>query len=217
MGVSHWPKVAVKGSSQVVPRTCPNCLGAADVSLRYCYIRPWDVLRPTRYFQSFRYCAACAPAAEAHLRHRGRTGWLLRFPGLFLVMLAGMAAGMLGLQHLLPGATDAPGGQVLRGVACGGGIAAALLLAGLLIWWSRRAAERGCPRREGQATWGLAAFYTGSPVLNLLGDRKIYRAARPEWLAALVRANPDQVDDATYRQVVGTDRPPRESNRPFAA
>ena len=47
-------KVVLKGGSQVVPWICPNCLHKAEVDLRYCYIRPWDVLRPTRFFQSFR-------------------------------------------------------------------------------------------------------------------------------------------------------------------
>jgi len=217
MGVLQWPKVALKGESQTIPRLCPNCLKEAEVELRYCYIRPWDVLRPTRYFQSFRYCAGCGAAAAAHLRHLGRTGWLLKAPGAILALVGSCAGAAALTEAVLPGSRD----PAVRGPVAAAGFAAGLaavgLLAGLFAWWSKKAALRRSPPREGQAVWGVAAYYTGSTLLDLLGGSKVYRAARPEWLAALVRANPDQVDDATYRQLVGAEKPARQPQRPFAA
>ena len=62
--ISYNGMLEALGQSQVIPRVCPNCLKEANVDLRYCYIRPWDIVRPTRYWQSFRYCATCAPAAR---------------------------------------------------------------------------------------------------------------------------------------------------------
>ena len=39
---------------------------------------------------------------------------------------------------------------------------------------------------------------------------------RPEWIVALVKANPDQVDDATYQGLVGAARPVEAGTaRPF--
>jgi hypothetical protein len=61
---------------------------------------------------------------------------------------------------------------------------------------------RRYPQNEQQAVWGLAAYYKGSGT---------YVAARPEWLAALVEENPEGVDDATYREVTGRDRPDVET------
>src|SRR5207244_3782302 len=94
-----------------------------------------------------------------------------------------------------------------------------VLLAVGLIWWRKHAlwrrAERSHPVREGQAVWGLAAFYTGE-TFGLGPSGRVYRAARPEWLKALVEANPDQVDDATYQRLVGVARPSGETARPFA-
>jgi len=217
MGVSQWPKVALKGTSQVIPRVCPNCLHEADVSLRYCYIRPWDVFRPTRYFQSFRYCGTCAPAAEADLKHHRRTDWLRRVPGLMVVLFAAVLSTLLIVDAVLPGSHDPKERSPVAAVAFAGSVAAAVLLAWLCVRWSGKSALRRCPRQPGQAVWGVAAYYTGSPILDLLGNSKVYRAARPEWLAALVRANRDQVDDATYRLIAGEERPPRDTRRPFAA
>ncbi len=45
-------------------------------------------------------------------------------------------------------------------------------------------------------------------------DQSVYLAARREWMAELVRLNPDQVDAATYQAWVG-EPPPAGTGRPF--
>jgi hypothetical protein len=57
------------------------------------------------------------------------------------------------------------------------------------------------PPLDNQAVWSLAAYYTGTGWTH-----SRYRAARPEWITALVEANPNLVDDETYRAVFGEDR-----------
>ena len=70
---------------------------------------------------------------------------------------------------------------------------------------SLRRAMRLHPQRTGQAVWGHAVYYSSPhPLMKSDGG---YRAARPEWIRALVEANPGGVSDETYRQCTGRERP----------
>ena len=88
---------------------------------------------------------------------------------------------------------------------------------GAVIYLAARALKRRRhPHRPGQAVWGLAAFYTGGTAFGFNNRFAVYKAARPEWIAALVRANPEQVDEAVYQNLVGTVRPALvQAARPF--
>ena len=48
------------------------------------------------------------------------------------------------------------------------------------------------------AVWGVAAYY--SSFSN-------YKAARREWIEALVRSNPELVKDKVYRRITGEEKP----------
>ena len=66
---------------------------------------------------------------------------------------------------------------------------------------SLRRAMRLHPQRTGQAVWGHAVYYEAPyPPMNYDGG---YHAARPEWIRALVEANPGDASDETYRQWMG--------------
>ena len=96
---------------------------------------------------------------------------------------------------------------------------AGLLSAGMAVlvyWVARTLKRRSHPLRPGQLVWGPGAFYTGSARMGLSSNTSVYKAVRPEWIAALARANPEQVDDAAYQALTGSARPavPPDS-RPF--
>jgi hypothetical protein len=72
------------------------------------------------------------------------------------------------------------------------------------------------PRRPGQPVWGLAVFYTGGTRLGFNNAFGVYKAARPERIAALVHANPDPVEPAVFLRHVGATQPALEPvGRPF--
>jgi hypothetical protein len=110
--------------------------------------------------------------------------------------------------------------EVIAAVVIGVSVLLAWLFARLRWHWSRNGEHTRHPQREGQAVWGLAAFYAGPSLLGTLGSMEttsIYQAARPEWLSALVGCNSQQVDDATYLRWVGKAKPAAEEKpRPFA-
>jgi hypothetical protein len=93
-------------------------------------------------------------------------------------------------------------------------ILAAVVISGGLWWLVRTIKRKRHPMRPEQAVWGPAAYYTGSGVLDVQSYSS-YKAARREWLAELIKANPAQVDDDTYVSYVGASRPEAGNARPF--
>jgi hypothetical protein len=91
------------------------------------------------------------------------------------------------------------------------------LATGLLTYFAARFLKRRRhPLRPGQAVWGRAAFYAGAARWGLDADTCVYLAARPEWAAALARANPEQLDEQAYHRATGEARPaPVLDQRPF--
>jgi hypothetical protein len=216
MNVSLWPKVKLKGEYQAIPTLCPNCLKPASVELRYGYVPFLSVLSGEgTWFQSFWYCPECVDGAKAVLKYRDRTGWLLRPWGLAGLLLASLLVGIF--VFVEPGHLGrwVEESQICdKGTVFVAGVAVfPVLLTALFIvarfQFARNALNRH-PMQPGQAVPGPAAYYTGPGMFGLaegFGTR-IYRAARPEWLKALVEANRDQVDPVTYERVMGSPKPP---------
>jgi len=193
--MANWPSQKLKGESQVLPRVCPNCLREANVELRYGYkgLKGW--LTNTTYYQSFLYCEPCADQVMAQ-----RKLGLFRF--WFCVL--GFFGGLIAFAF----AADTKEHSVLPLLAPIAVIA--VLVAGYRL--IRSIKRKKSPKRDDQAVWGIAAVYYGS---GLDMSSSIFRAARPEWLAALVAANPDKVDDDTFQKVVGRAKPTADPNGPF--
>jgi hypothetical protein len=214
MSVNQWPGVVLKGGSQVIPRLCPNCMKPATTDLRYAYANPWAVLGSRQYFQTFRYCDACAPAAEALAGHRRKTAWMYRFPGIFALLIPPLAVviPLLVLARNLQVMPQDP--NVVTGLAIAGLVLLGLFPAWILERWFLGRLQRRHPQSAAQACWGLAAYYTGDTLLGVQSRK--YQAARPEWIRALVQANADQVSDEVYRQATGEARPAPSGQRPFA-
>jgi hypothetical protein len=150
-----------------------------------------------RNLQTFHYCQACAEEARAATR-RGRVlAVFSSFPVQFLLVLAPI---VLLLRHaeekmFLPGLLLIPALGIPMMIYLGRWIAKASL----------RRAMRLHPQRTGQAVWGHAAYYSSPyPLMSWDGG---YHAARPEWIRALVEANPNGVLDETYRQWTGRELP----------
>lgn len=193
----------------MIPPVCPNCLAPGTVPVRY---QPEEMhvfislLLPASFFpferrdlQTFHYCKACAEEARAATR-RGRVlAVFSSFPVQILLVLAPIVP----LWWLA---------EVLWWLA-----EVRMLLLGLLLipalgipmmgrWIAKaslRRAMRLHPQRTGQAVWGHAVYYS-APYMGSEGG---YRAARPEWIRALVEANPGGVSDETYWQWTGRERP----------
>lgn len=204
MSIRGWPSVTLKGNTQIIPTVCPLCLGPGDVKMRYYYQGGWlSWSSDTKYYQSFFYCPTCADGVQEYLNRRARKSdwWGLI---IFFLLLAGLVALTIGMIQ-----TNYPGDYWLNI-----GFSAFFLL-GTLFFLTRllRSPRTGVQRQE------PGAYYTGGGWLDL-SDRAVYRARRPEWIRALVQANPEQVDDATYIRIVGAPRPEpppaAPEGRPFA-
>ena len=94
----------------------------------------------------------------------------------------------------------------------GGGDEDDFLLGPPLLTWAalrrfRRRIKDAHSPSPAQARFGPSACYTGSTRLGW-GNRAVYHAIRPEWIAALVRSNSSCVDGAIYAQVTGEAVPP---------
>ncbi len=199
---TKWTSVSLNGRIQVLPRICPATLRPAQEELRYGYRGPFYFLMRTTYYQSFYYAGDAAQAVKAWLKHRSR-----RILIWVLVVLILMPAALFGTAML----TDPhPSLRFLTWVAPVLG----LVVGWLLVTWSRRSTLARHPVPADAICRGPAAYYTGSGW-NLTGRRAVYKARRPEWIRALVEANPDQVDDATYAQITGNARPQPENAKPF--
>ncbi len=208
MSLRSWSKVTLGGQRHVMPKVCPNCLAPSEVDRRYAYKAPWWLwlVDSARYIQTFYYCRDCGAQVGAYYWYRK---WLARVRFLFAVLsLAALVALGEWLGRLSRGQPNdsllPPWGTL------------ALLPAVLLVWWGLRRwlkqrALRSAPILEKQAVWGPAAYYVGERGWGLAdlftgASRSVYRAVRPEWIRALAEANPEKVDDATYRGVVGAEK-----------
>ena len=189
-----WQRVGLSGYTHTIPPVCPNCMAPADVPVRchhkelfMCFFHPFGPAG-----QTFFYCEECADGARAGVRCdrlKRHLTWVISLVAL------------MGVLSLILGPLIGPGGplwphwepvpQPVKLLTILGGI--------VLLWWLvvgtyRRSQKRRFPKSDAQAVWGVAAYYTGLDN---------YKAARPEWLAALVRSNPDLVSDRTRRRVLG--------------
>ncbi|HEX9009555.1 MAG TPA: hypothetical protein VF804_04250 [Holophagaceae bacterium] len=205
-----WTRIVMKGTAQVIPAVCPNCLGPADQRLRYGYKGLEGWVTRTTFYQTFAYCPACLPQAASASR-LGRWGWT----GVGLGLVAAVAGAILLGDALRDPATGVC--TNLNANLAIAGSAALGVTTGLLTYLAARLLKRRRhPLRPGQAVWGRAAFYTGAARWGLHRDTAVYLAARPEWIAALARANPEQLDGPAYQQATGEAQPaPIAGARPF--
>lgn len=209
MNSENWPTAELRGERHAIPPLCPNCLQPGTVELRHADEPPMFPVGGGRLFiQTFRYCSGCAEVANAYIASRRKAGlvWL----GLLVLLFPiGILVGVL--KDRVPGLRD-----LIRAYSV-----MPLLFAGMVLYFvlgwaimrriSRSARER-FPMRDGQKEWGLAALITGvsvKPEEAAQGDfiYHVYRAARPEWLKALVQANASLVSDDTFARIVGGPKP----------
>ena len=207
-GWKGWSSLKLPGwTGHVIPPVCPNCLAPGTVPVRY-QPPPWSVfwslLFPLSFFpferrdlQTFHYCKACAEEARAEARHGRVLEVFCSFPVQILLVLAPIVPlSWLGLGFL-PGLLLYLALEIPMMIYLGRWIQKASL----------RRAMRLHPQRTGQAAWGHAVYWASPhPPMNWNGG---YHAARPEWIRALVEANPSGVSDETYRQWTGRERPCR--------
>jgi len=198
-----WTSVTLKGKSQVIPRVCPATLRPGTHALRYGYSGLLYFINRTTYYQTFNYAEDAARGVQNCLKHRNRRFWIwllgiiLGIPGAYIALYV-----IPFLHPILPVMNYLLGPLIL------------ILLVALTLR-SRRAAWAKGPKPEDAQVWGPSAYYTGSG-LNILGTTAVFKAHRPEWIRALVEANPDQVDDATYARITGSARPIPDGRKPFA-
>jgi hypothetical protein len=154
-----------------------------------------------RDLQTFHYCKACAEEARAATRRGRLLAVLSSFPAQVLLVLAFMVV-LAPIVSWWP-AENRPLLGMLLILALE--IPMMIYLGRWIAKASLRRAMRLHPQRTGQAVWGHAVYYQSPyPPMNYEGG---YRAARPEWIRALVEANPGGVSDETYRQWTGRERP----------
>jgi hypothetical protein len=151
--------------------------------------------------QTFHYCKACAEQARAATR-RGRVLDVFSSSPVQVLLLFAFMVVLAPIVWWWPAEWTPCGGLLLI-------LALEILMMIYLGRWiekaSLRRAMRLHPQRTGQAVWGHAVYYQSPyPLMRYDGG---YRAARPEWIRALVEANPGGVSDETYRQWTGRERP----------
>jgi hypothetical protein len=209
--MAAWPSVKLKGASQVIPRICPNCMAPATASCRYGYkgLKGW--LTRTTYYQTFNYCDPCHKQADSAL---GLQGWVFGLSILgFFAFIVFLVLSVQYTDRLRDPETHTLS-ELATALSIGAAILAAVIVSGGLWWLVRAIKRKRHPSRPEQAVWGLAAYFTGSGVLDLQ-SLSSYKAARREWLAELIKANPEQVDDDTYVSYVGVAKPETGNARPF--
>ncbi|MDE3033862.1 MAG: hypothetical protein KGI56_09375, partial [Acidobacteriota bacterium] len=157
-------------------------------------------------YQSFHYCEPCWKQAKSALGLGTWTFVLVLF-GAFSTLI--LAAAIAGTSRNPENQGSGPGVLLL--------LAPAALLAAFagLFLLIRGVKHRRYPLRESQVAWGPAAFYVGSGFLDVQGH-STYKALRREWVALLVKANPEQVDDETYQAFANAPKPSvSPGTRPF--
>lgn len=205
----HWTRIVLKGRAQVIPAVCPNCLGEADMKLRYGYKGLQGWVTRTTYYQTFAYCRTCHPQAASAA---GLRRW-----GVFAVVVAVFAAILAAvvisgfLRDPVTGVCTPFRANLAVALAAAAGLAAGMLT--FLV--AKFVKRRRHPLRPEQAVWGRAAFYAGGARWGLDSSTSVYLAARPQWAAALARSNPEQLDDQAYHQATGENRPVLAPERPF--
>lgn len=207
--MGSWHQVRLKGKEQVIPELCPNCLGPSTHRFRYGYKGWKGMLTRTTYYQSFYYCEPCMNQADSAL---GLNNW----------SIFGFILGLIAFVSVLIATSEAwrdpqtrkvPDHLMTLGLILGAS-AAALALFGIR-GLAKLIKQKKYPKTEAQAVWGAAAFFVGSGFMDMQ-NLAVYRAVRREWMAELVRLNPQQVDDATYQSWVGQARPAAApEGRPF--
>jgi hypothetical protein len=186
--MAEWITLTLKGSGQVIPKTCPNCLAAATVQHRISH----RFLNTTHY-QTFNYCAYCS-------RTLGDGASVERWKLLaYLLGAVITVGGAIGLIKLI-------------GPTSPGWIPLGVLIAAIAGGWAFiRFVKRGKlalhPLRAEQAEWGPAVYYIGHGAFGFNVFTAKYKARRREWLRELVRLNPAQVTDSVYLEWVGSPRP----------
>ncbi len=206
-----WSSLKLPGwTEHVIPPVCPNCLAPGTVPVRYqslAWCVFWSLLFPLSFFpferrglQTFHYCKACAVEARAETRH-GRVLEVFSSPPVQLLLVL---APIVPLLWLAPVSWFAEGKMLLLGllVYLALEIPMMIYLGRWIAKASLRRAMRLYPQRTGQAVWGHAVYWA-FPYYEWKGG---YHAARPEWIRALVEANPGGVSDETYRQWTSRER-----------
>lgn len=205
----QWHRIRLKGTEQVMPDACPNCMGPSTHHFRYGYKGWKGWLTRTTYYQTFYYCEPCMKQADSAL---GLGGW--SFFGGVLGFFAWLAVTIsLAEAYRDPETHRVPDLIMALVFLLGTAVAVGIVMG--IRFLVKAIKQRRHPLKEGQAVWGVAAYYTGSGFLDVQSLAS-YKAVRREWLAEMVRLNAQQVDDATYQAWVGEAKPaPEPEARPF--
>lgn len=189
--MKNWPKVELTGDAFVIPRMCPNCMAEGNVELRYGHMKS-SLGSSKTYIQSFYYCAPC----EAMFRDQDGVKELRLKQALPLIF-----GGMIALSGLLSGA------WIMF-------LIAAALTTWPIVWMNKRYRRKHPlpPLPPNALGRKLAAYYAG-PGAGFWSKKKLYTAARQEWLNLLIAHNPDAVTDDEYGAATGRHKP--QTARPF--
>lgn len=199
----RWTSVSLKGDSQMIPLLCPSTLRPADLKLRYGYVRFNPLTWWSTFYQTFHYAEDAGQAVQAYLKYRTLRLWWW----LFVLIVLTPGAWILTLVEI---------GSNSSLFFLGWAVPLACLGIGVLVTFRmRRRAMARHPLPKDAISWRPSAYYVGSG-LNVFARRAVYKARRPEWIRALVEANPDAVDNATYARITGSARPLAEAEKPFA-
>lgn len=185
--VADWPRAEFSRGELVIPQLCPGCLSQqANWEWRIDHKYP---LSGTRYWQTFYYCDACSDLMKHDNTTRRMQFWIgvLLFGGLFAYLLSAM---------------DSRVGWTTETRTLGLIAVVVIPIIVVLVIGAVRRAGRPVPadaigRRP-------AAFYTG---MSVFGAKHVYRAARQEWIDALIAHNPASADNKEYEARIGQPKP----------
>jgi len=177
--MAEWHSIDFSRNAQVIPPLCPSCLASAAMPVRTTHL-----FLNQRYTQTFYYCEPCGKQTESA-------------PSLFFSALIGLLLGAFAGNAFALGMYSKLS-EAMKSNSVVNALPLIMMVSGAvgLPWWRRRSALRRFPLREGQAAWGPAAYYVGTPGFGFGGGAR-YKALRPEWIREFVRLNADQADAAT--------------------